>query len=144
MLALQWLQLVLEQGYNFIFVAKPSSHKSLYEWIDLLDKNKEVITGSIKNYEGGKQRSYRYRYANNLPIRESEPHLMVNWYEFEIFDTAKNKVIYKNSFITNHELNKKNIFKILNAGRTRWKTATDKVAVRVCEVDEDYLKLNPF
>ncbi len=118
-------QLALEQGYNFIFVAKPSSHKSLYEWIDLLEKNKEVITGTIKKYEGGKQRLYRYRYANNLPIRESEPHLMVNWYEFEIFDTAKNKVIYKNSFITNHELNKKNIFKILNAGRTRWKVENE-------------------
>ena len=60
-------QLVLEQGYNFIFVAKPSSHKSLYEWIDLLEKNKEVITGTIKKYEGGKQRLYGYRYANNLP-----------------------------------------------------------------------------
>ena len=24
------------------------------------------------------------------------------------------------------------------------KTATDKVAIRVCEIDEDYLKLNPF
>ena len=27
---------------------------------------------------------------------ETEPSLMVNWYEVEIFDTAKNKVIYKN------------------------------------------------
>ena len=62
---------------------------------------------------------FLYRYINNVPIRESEPNLMVNWYEVEIFDTAKNKVIYKNSFITNHELNDEKIFKMIVSGRTR-------------------------
>ena len=60
--------------------------------------------GEIKKYEKGKRKIYRYRYVNNVPMRESEPTLRVNWYEVEIFDNAKNKVIYKNSFITNHEL----------------------------------------
>jgi hypothetical protein len=44
---------------------------------------------------------------------------MVNWYEIEIFDIRKNKVIYKNSFVTNHGLNDKNIEKIIRSGRTR-------------------------
>ena len=35
------------------------------------------------------------------------------------------KVIYKNSFITNHELNDENIFKMFNAGRTRWKVENE-------------------
>ena len=52
-------------------------------------------------------------------MRENEPSLMVNWYKVEIFDVAKNKVIYKNSFITNHELNEQNIFKMVVSGRTR-------------------------
>ncbi len=114
-------ELALEPGYNFIFVAKPSSHKSLYEWIDFSEKNGELMTGDLTKYEKGKQRNYRYRYVNNVPIRESEPSLMVNWYEVEIFDIAKNKVIYKNSFITNHELNEQNIFPLIVSGRTRWK-----------------------
>ena len=50
---------------------------------------------------------------------------MVNWYEVEIFDTAKNKVIYKNSFITNHELNDEKIIKIIISGRTRWKVENE-------------------
>ncbi len=54
-------------------------------------------------------------------MRETEPSLMVNWYEVEIFDTGKNKVIYKNSFITNHELSESNIFPMIVGGRTRWK-----------------------
>ncbi len=118
-------KLALEQGYNFIFVAKPSSHKSLYEWLDLLEKNGEITTGEIKKYEQGKRRIYRYKYVNNLPIRESEPCLMVNWYEVEIFEPSKNKVIYKNNFITNHELNDDNILRIFISGRTRWKVENE-------------------
>ena len=71
-----------------------------------------MIIGEIKKYEQGKPRIYRYRYVNNVPMRETEPSLMVNWYEVEIFDTTKNQVIYKNSFITNHELSEQNIFKM--------------------------------
>ncbi len=118
-------ELVLKQGYNFIFVAKPSSHKSLYKWINYLFKSGEVKTGEVKKYETGKQRLYRYKYVNNLPIRESEPSLMVNWYEVEIFDPVKNKVIYKNSFITNHKLNDENILRIIISGRTRWKVENE-------------------
>ena len=42
-------------------------------------------------------------------MRETEPSLMVNWYEVKIFDPAKNKVIYKNTSIANHELNEQNL-----------------------------------
>ncbi len=48
-------ELVLEQGYNFIFVAKPSSHKALYEWLDFSAKNGEMRIGEIKKYEKGNQ-----------------------------------------------------------------------------------------
>ena len=118
-------ELALEQGYNFIFVAKPSSHKSLYEWLDFSEKNGEMRIGEIKKYEKGKGRIYRYKYVNKVPIREGEQSLMVNWYEVEIFDTVKNKVIYKNSFITNHELSEQNIFPMMKSGRTRWKVENE-------------------
>jgi hypothetical protein len=117
--------LALEQGYNFIFVAKASSHKSLYKWINFADKSEKIKIGEIKKYEKGKLRLYRYRYVNNVPIRESEPSLIVNWYEVEIFDAPKNKVIYKNSFITNHELSEWNIFPMVESGRTRWKVENE-------------------
>lgn len=114
-------ELALEQGYNFIFIAKPSSHQNLSEWLGFLDKNGEMRSGEIKKYEKGKQRIYRYRYVNNVPLRESEPSLMVNWYQVEIFDITKSKVIYKNSFMTNHKLSEQNIFTMIVCGRTRWK-----------------------
>ena len=118
-------KLALKQGYNFIFVAKETSHKSLYEWIYFLEKNREMKIGEIKKYEKAKKRIYRYKYVNNVPIRELKPSLLVNWYEVEIFDAAKNKVIYQNSFITNHQLNEQNIFQMIVCGRTRWKVENE-------------------
>ena len=43
-------ELALEQGYKFIFVAKPSSHQTLNEWLEFLDKNGEITTGEIKKF----------------------------------------------------------------------------------------------
>ncbi len=40
-------ELALEQGYNFIFVAKPSSHQSLYEWLDFSEKNGEMRIAGV-------------------------------------------------------------------------------------------------
>ena len=118
-------ELAIKQGYNFIFVAKSSSHKTLDEWLDFSEKSGEMSRGEIEKYEKGQRRIYRYRSVNNVPIRESEPNLMVNWYEVEIFDAAKNRIIYQNSFITNHELQEQNIFKMIVCGRTRWKVENE-------------------
>ncbi len=54
-------ELALKQGYNFIFVTKPSSHKTLYEWLDFLEKNGEMIIGEIKKYEKGKEEFIDWR-----------------------------------------------------------------------------------
>ncbi len=118
-------ELSLKQGYNFIFVAKLSSHKSMYEWLSFLEKNGEVITGEIKKYEQGKLKIYRYKYCQNVPIREQEPSLMVNWYEVEVFDEKRQKIEYKNSFITNHKLSHNKMYLMIKSGRTRWKVENE-------------------
>ncbi len=97
----------------------------MYEWLDFLKKNGEVISGEVKKYEQGKAKIYRYKYCNNVPLRESEPSLMVNWYEVEVFDVTRNKVIYQNSFITNHELNNETMYLMITSGRTRWKVENE-------------------
>jgi hypothetical protein len=114
-------ELSLNQGYDFIFVALPSSHKALYEWLDYLTKNGEVLQWELDRYQRGRKLSYRYRYVNGVPLRETEPSLMVNWFEVEIFDPKKKKVIYHNSWITNHHLNAQNIPQMVSSGRCRWK-----------------------
>ncbi len=118
-------ELAIEQGYNFIFVALASSHKSLYEWLEFLENSGEVVKGEVKKYQKNKLLYYRYKYVNNVPLRETEPSLMVNWYEVEIYEKAKKKVIYRNSFITNHQLNDEKMENIITSGRTRWKVENE-------------------
>ncbi len=114
-------ELALKQGYNFIFVALPSSHQALFEWLEYLNKNGEVNQLKLDEYQLGRKLSYSYRYVNGVPIRETEPSLMVNWFEVEVFDPKKQKVIYHNSWITNHHLTEDKMPQMVVSGRSRWK-----------------------
>jgi len=38
-------------------------------------------------------------------------------------------IIYKNSFVTNHEITEKNVIEIIMAGRSRWKTENENYNV---------------
>jgi hypothetical protein len=47
-------ELALNQGYNFIFVCLETSHKTLYEWLEFLERNGEVKTLEKKQWDGKK------------------------------------------------------------------------------------------
>ncbi len=114
-------ELALEQDYNFIFVCLKSSHQTLYEWLDFLDRNGEVKTIEKKKWTGRKNLIYRYRYAAGLPLRDEESSLLVNWCEVTVINEKTQEIIYQNNWITNHRINDDNVAKIVKAGRSRWK-----------------------
>ena len=62
--------LLLKQGYNFIFVCLDTSHKTLYEWLEVLEISGEVTTVEKKQWDGRKNLiyRYRYRYTYRLPL----------------------------------------------------------------------------
>lgn len=113
-------QLILNEGLNFIFVCKPDSHKTLYEWVEGLQTTKHLNTVETKHRRGKQTRTYTYRFANEIPLRDSDDALKVNWCELTITD-EKGKNVYKNSFISNHLINSDNVAEIVKAGRARWK-----------------------
>ena len=114
-------KLALEQGYNFIFVCLESSHKTLYEWLDFLEKSGEVKTVEKKQWSGRKNLIYRYRYASRVPLKDEESSLEVNWCEVTVINEKTQEIIYQNNWITNHQINDDNVEKIVKAGRSRWK-----------------------
>lgn len=65
-------KLALAQNYNFIFVCRDSSHKTLYEWLEFLERNDEVKTKVIKEWNGRKELIYNYRYANKIPLVDGD------------------------------------------------------------------------
>jgi hypothetical protein len=118
-------ELCLQQGFHFIFVCLPDSHSSLYEWITFLDANGEVQT--VQQIQGqGRQRTLaEYRFVNRVPLRETQPALEVNWCEVVITKVADGSVVYRNAFISDHEITTTNVAEVVEDGRARWKTENE-------------------
>ncbi len=111
---------LLELGFHFILVCKQTSHKTLYKWVDLLESIGDLHVFTKKVQNGRKTEIHTYRYANKLPIRDTDDALMVNWCELTIRDEA-GKILYKNAFITDHTITARNVTSIVRSGRARWK-----------------------
>jgi len=115
----------LDAEMNFIFTCLPSSHSSLYEWLDYLEKNGEVQQLTTKHRKGKSIEIYTYRFVNQIPLREQEPSLLVNWCELTVRNSVDNSVVFHNAFVTNHSLNIDNIAEVVESGRCRWKTENE-------------------
>ena len=111
---------MLEEGYNFILTCKYTSHKYLAEWIEACDPKKDLHEKIIKQWTGKERLYYRYRFANNVPLKEGEDALLVNWAELTIFDEEGNER-KRHSFATNHHITKDTVVDLVEAGRSRWK-----------------------
>jgi hypothetical protein len=115
----------LDAEMNFIFTCLPTSHPSLDEWLDYLEKNGEVQQLTTKHRKGKSTEIYSYRFVNQIPLREQEPSLLVNWCELTVRNSADNTEVYRNAFVTNHVIDIDNVGEIIEAGRCRWKTENE-------------------
>jgi hypothetical protein len=106
---------------HFIFVCKPDSHKTLYDWVNLLQPGQglHVLKMRVKNARN-QWEHHTYRHANGVPLAEGEDPLKVNWCELTVTD-AQGKVLYLNGFITDFTLTDDNVAAIVASGRARWK-----------------------
>jgi hypothetical protein len=107
-------------GLNFIFVCKPQSHPTLTEWLDGLD----VETLTVVRRKGKRRETDTYRFAQQLPIRDGEQALQVNWCELTTTN-PDGKVLYHNAFISNHTISADNVADMVLAGRARWKVENE-------------------
>ena len=71
-------------GGHFLFVAKPSSHSELYEWLDGI----ELPVHEERVKLGRTFQTHRYRWICGVPIRGGKDALLVNWLEIEITNLA--------------------------------------------------------
>jgi hypothetical protein len=112
-------QLLLSQGFDFIFTCKPTSHKTLYEYVTLLDD--EVNTLEQKRWTGRRWLVDRYRYLNGVPLRDGQEALEVNWFELSTVEENSGKVLFYNSWVTNFNITGENVVQLVVDARTRWK-----------------------
>ena len=115
-------ELLLEKGFNFVLVCKPTSHKTLYERIESLAVSDSLSQVSVYYWNGRFVQVFTYRYANEVPLRAGEDALLVNWCEVTVTKGRDGEVLYHNAFATNHLVTDKTVAPIVNLlGRTHWK-----------------------
>ena len=112
--------LVQEQGLHYIFVAKDKSHKHLYQEIASFEKLREVAHVNETKREGAKKRTYRYRYMNDVALKDGAEEQRVNWAELTVTDET-GKIMFHIAFITDHRITDDNVADLVEAGRCRWK-----------------------
>lgn len=115
---------ILAEGLNFILVCKPDSHKTLYDWVDGLAATPGVYTRKVVRRKGKRSFTDTYRWVNQVPLRDGDDALWVNWCELTSTDDT-GKITYRNAFATNHAITTSNVTEIVRDGRARWKVENE-------------------
>lgn len=117
---------LLALGLHYVLVCKPTSHTTLYEEVDLMQRSSLLQTHTHADTTGAphKRYTYHYRFANGLPLRAGKDALLVNWVEITVTD-YKGKQVYHNAFITDHTLHSGLVAAICALGRARWKAENE-------------------
>jgi hypothetical protein len=113
-------QALLHESFHFILVCLPDSHKTLYEHLEGI----ALPTVVRQRWTGKTEETYTYRYLNQVPLRDDDDALLVNWCELTV-TRADGKQLYKNAFATDHWITDQTVEAIVQSGRTRWKVENE-------------------
>lgn len=114
---------LIDEKYEqyFIFVCKPDSHKTLYKRVALREQAGTLGKHQSRKWNGRHGECWSYRFGSDLPLREGQDAMRVNWAELTIMHQQTGEILYRNSWITNHTVNAACVAGVAEAGRCRWK-----------------------
>jgi len=104
-------------GMSYILVAKPTDHKTLFEWVDEISGMGEA--GQLE-FIDRKGKRHKYQWINDVPLNGSRNADQVNFFQYWIID-KKGKTTYHNSWVTDLAVSKDNVQDLVKGGRARWK-----------------------
>ena len=107
---------MLDAGGDFLLTCKQPSHKTLYEYLDGI----RLPTRRATNGNGSRRRVHRYRWMTDLPIRDGDDALRVNWLEI-VSSKADGTVTYRGAFVTNLDVDRGTVAELADCARARWK-----------------------
>jgi hypothetical protein len=106
-----FLRLLKQNNMHFIMGAKEGDHKTLYEFVQGICKTFEESTEDGTNHQ--------FRYANNVPLNDSNGDLQINFLDYVETDKKGGKQRF--TWVTDIKITKNNIYQIMRGGRARWK-----------------------
>jgi hypothetical protein len=107
-------------GMSFILVAKPSSHKILFEWFTEL---KQLDGASRLQFTDFKGRQHLYEWVNEIPLNGTKDADQVNFFHYQLID--KRNITYRNSWVTDIVIDENNVTQLVKGGRARWKVENE-------------------
>lgn len=108
------IQHVLAHGMHYLFVAKPTDHTYMMDW---LAEYPHLPCVEIHDDKG---RAHHFRYKNQVPLNGRANAPLVNYLHYQIVDDT-GRVVFKNSWVTDIEITRDNIRALARGGRCRWK-----------------------
>jgi hypothetical protein len=112
------IECVREKGFNFFFVAKPKSHKYLWEWVN---DYKELPEIRIITKNGN---VLLYQWMNNVPLHGGDKSIHVNYFQLKkirINAEGKEEVYSTQAWVTDFEITKDLVVTFVQGGKSRWK-----------------------
>ena len=80
----------------------------------------KVGSHTVSRRVGTKQSTDTFRFVSQLPLRNSDDALLVNWCEI-VTTNDNDDITYQNAWATSHSITGNNVAQVVEAGRSRWK-----------------------
>jgi hypothetical protein len=102
-------------GMRYVLTAKPGDHKMLMEWVNEMRLLHEVMHMAYTDKKG---RTHVYEWINEVPLNGNKDAPSVNYVEYWMKDGEK--IVYRNSWVTDLSLDDECIEEMVRIGRSRW------------------------
>lgn len=116
------IEVILAERAHFILSAKPEDHKYLMEWINAYKKLPTL------QYHDEKGILHIYEWMNNVPLNGREDSINVNFFRYQMIkidEKNQEKIIYRNSWVTDFLVSQANVKTMVRGGRCRWKVENE-------------------
>jgi hypothetical protein len=118
-------QTCLDHQCHFIFTCLPSSHPTLYDWLEYLERTGDLHTHTERYWNGRYFEQRQYRYALQVPLRDEQPALDAHWCEVTVTRASNGQPLYQNAWVTSHALDSTSVADVVSAARARWKSENE-------------------
>jgi len=106
------IKLIEKLSMKYIIGVKPKDHEYLFDWVKHLEKNEYEYTDE-------KETHHKFSFVNGVPLNYANDDLKVNFIEY--WETDKKGKIKHFTWITNVEITRKNVYKLMRGARSRWR-----------------------
>lgn len=132
-----FINLLKENGLNYILGAKPDRHKAIFAQFEINRKHglvKEHVSSMLTGDRVKKRVTHTFRFLNDLSLNNTNPDIKVNVLEYmertEYIDPKQDKKSRgtrekRFTWITSMGITRENVGKIMRSGRARWKVENE-------------------